>query len=97
VKRRLPVQPDWNGKLAEGLILEDVRVVPDAVVVVGGSQMLESVATIYTQKIQLEGITGSGSISVNLVLQPSFLKLQGGSKSRVDVIYKVKERSPAAS
>jgi diadenylate cyclase len=31
VKKTLPVQADWTGKLADALILEDVRMVPDTV------------------------------------------------------------------
>lgn len=96
VEKVLPIQPDWSGKLADGLILEEVRTVPEKVNVVGGSLMLRDIQTIYTEKIPLEGITTGGTATVSLVLQSSSLKLENGTKNRVDVIYKVKKR-PAAS
>ncbi len=96
VEKTLPVQVTWTGKLAEGLIMEDVRMVPDSVKVVGGSLMLKDIQTIYTEKIPLEGITTGGTATVSIVLQPSSLKLEDGVRNRVDVIYKVKRR-PAAS
>jgi YbbR domain-containing protein len=96
VEKTLPLQADWTGKLADGLILEDVRLVPDKVKVVGGSLMLKGIQTIYTQKIPLEGITTGGTTTVSFLLQPSSLKLEDGARNRVDVIYKVKRR-PAAS
>ncbi len=92
VEKTLPIQPDWTGKLAEGLILENVRLVPDRVTVVGGSQMLEDIQTIYTQKVHLEEIDGDGVTTVNLALHPS-LRLKDQSKNRVDVIYNVRPRS----
>jgi YbbR domain-containing protein len=86
----------WSGKLAAGLIMEDVRLVPDSVKVVGGSLMLRDIQTIYTEKIPLEGIATGGTATVSIVLQPSSLKLENGVRNRIDVIYKVKRR-PAAS
>jgi uncharacterized protein (TIGR00159 family) len=97
VVKTLPLQADWTGKLADGLILEDVRMVPDTVKVIGGSLMLKDLQTIYTEKIPLEGITTGGTATVSLVLQPSSLKLEEGSGNRVDVIYKVKRRPADAS
>ena len=97
VVKTLPLQADWTGKLADGLILEDVRMVPDTVKVIGGSLMLKDIQTIYTEKIPLEGITTGGTATVSFVLQPSSLKLEDGAGNRVDVIYKVKRRPAAAS
>jgi len=96
VQKTLPIQPDWSGKLADNLILEDARLVPDTVKVVGGSQMLKDIHTIYTEKIPLDNITTSGTVSVSLVLQPSSLKLEESAKNRIDVIYKVRRRPPAS-
>ena len=77
--------------------MEDARIVPNDVSVVGGSLMLKDIQTIYTEKIPLENITTGGTVSVSLVLQPSSLKLVDGAKNRVDVIYKVKKRPVDAS
>jgi diadenylate cyclase len=92
VEKTLPVQPDWTGKLADDLIMEDARVVPDMVKVLGGSLMLETIQTIYTEKIPLDGITTGGTATVSFVLRPSSLKLNDGETNRVDVIYKVRKR-----
>jgi diadenylate cyclase len=96
-EKMLPIQPDWSGKLAEGLILEDARLVPDRVKVVGASLMLKKIDTIYTEKIPLESITTGGTATVGLVLRPSSLKLADSTHNRIDVIYKVKRRQDAAS
>ncbi|MGD8701744.1 MAG: diadenylate cyclase [Desulfosarcina sp.] len=92
VQKTLPIQPDWTGKLSEDLILEDARLVPDAVNVVGGSQTLKDIQTLYTEKISLDSISNGGTVSVSIVLQPSSLKLEDGASNRVDVIYKTRPR-----
>jgi diadenylate cyclase len=97
VEKMLPIQPDWTGKLDSNLILEDARMVPDTVKVVGASLMLKDIETIYTEKIPLESITTGGTVTVGLVLQPSSLKLRNSARNRVDVIYKVKRRQVASS
>ncbi|WP_246805246.1 diadenylate cyclase [Desulfosarcina cetonica] len=97
MEKTLAVQADWSGKLDKGLLLERVRIIPDTVKVVGGSLMLKQIETIYTEKIPLENITGSGTTTVSLVLQPSSLKLENGARNQVDVIYQVKQRPEGAS
>lgn len=83
----LPVQVDWTGKLEPGLILAAARLNPDTVKVVGGSQTLKNIETIYTEKIPLENIVADGNVSVGLVLLPSSLKLKDESKNRIDLSY----------
>jgi diadenylate cyclase len=92
VKKTIPVQPDWIGKLSDELIIEEVHLVPDNVSVVGGSLMLKEIQTIYTGKIPLDSIVESGKVTVGLFLRPSSLKLENGSGNRIDIIYKVKKR-----
>ena len=94
VQKVLPIQPDWSGKLNESLIMEDARLVPDKIRVVGGSLMLRDIDTIYTEKIPLDGITAGGTTTVGLVLEPSSLKLEAGARNRVDVIFNVRRRQP---
>ena len=96
-QKNLPIQPDWTGKLPTGLILQDARVIPDMVKVIGGSLALKDIQTIYTEKIPLENITTDGPVSVGLVLLPSYLKLVDESKNHVKVIYKIVQRLPPAS
>jgi diadenylate cyclase len=96
VQKKLPIQPDWAGKLPAGLILQDVQTVPDTVEVVGGNLTLKDIRTIYTEKIPLENITTDGKVSVALVLLPSSLKLADESQEYVEVIYKIAQRSPSS-
>ena len=93
-QKKLPIQPDWAGKLLAGLILQDVRIIPDMVKVMGGSLALKDIQTIYTEKIPLENITTDGKISVGLVLLPSYLKLDDESQNHVEVFYKIARRPP---
>ncbi|MGA6925758.1 MAG: diadenylate cyclase [Desulfosarcina sp.] len=92
VEKVLPIQTDWSGKLADGLILENVHLIPNQVKVIGGSQMLQDIQTLYTEPIPLEGITTGGTTTVSLVLQPSSMKLQDDTRNRIDVIYSVRKR-----
>jgi diadenylate cyclase len=97
VRKTLPVQADWSGELAKGLIMKEAKVVPDKVDVVGASLMLAHIQTVYTEKIPLENIRTDGTVTVRLVLQPSSIKLAEGVKNSVEVIYKVRKRPAGAS
>ncbi len=93
MEKKLPIQPDWSGKLNSDLIMEDARLVPAFVEVVGASLMVKDIDTIYTEKISLDRITTGGTTTVGLVFQPSSLKPKNSARNRVDVIYKVKRRT----
>lgn len=95
-QKNLRIQPDWTGKLPAGLILQDARIIPEMVKVTGGSLALREIQAIYTQKIPLENITTDGTVSVGLVLLPSYLKLDNESQNHVEVIYKIVRRQPPA-
>lgn len=95
-KKELPVQVDWSGKLPDHMIMTDIRVEPDKVQVIGGGRILENIATLYTQKVPMDNIRESGSLVVNLALNPASLKIAPGSKDRVTVEYTVKERPKPA-
>ena len=97
VKKKLPIQPDWAGKLPANLILQESRTIPETVDVVGGNLTLKDIKSIYTEKIPLENISGDGKIAVDLVLQPSSLKLADGSKKNAEVVFKVAQRQPASA
>jgi YbbR domain-containing protein len=93
VKKKLPVQIDWIGKLAEHLILESADVQPSQVNVVGGSRILEQISTIYTEKVPLDNIEKTGRLSVNLALNPASLKVdQENFNGKVTIAYVVKLR-----
>lgn len=93
-QKELPVQADWVGRLPNDLILTQVRLEPAAVSVIGPSRLLDTLATIYTEKIPVDGIERSGSLEVALVINPAKLKLSPGSKTTATVYFTVKKRTP---
>jgi YbbR domain-containing protein len=97
VKKRLPVQVDWTGRLQTDLIMKDIRIVPETVEVEGGHEILKEIRTIYTTKIPLDNIAATGRTSVDLVISPSSLKLTGDSKKVVEVHYTVAKREPMSA
>ncbi len=90
--RELPIQVDWAGKLPDDLILESASLVPRQTRIVGGSLIIEKINTIYTEKVFLDNIKQSGSITVGLALQPASLKLSPEVKDKITVSYIVKKR-----
>jgi diadenylate cyclase len=92
VAKTLPVQVDWVGKLAAQLILKDVRITPDSVQVIGGRRTLNTISTIYTEKVPLDPIKKSGAVTAKLAIRPASLKLGPDSKDKVTVEYIVEER-----
>jgi YbbR domain-containing protein len=87
------VQVDWVGKLPEHLILSAVRLDPEKIQVIGGKGILHNMSTVYTETVPLDNINKSGTMTVNLALNPASLKVAEGSKDKVTVTYVVKERS----
>ncbi|MCD6387868.1 MAG: diadenylate cyclase CdaA [Desulfobulbaceae bacterium] len=96
IKKKLPIQIDWVGKLADHLILESASVDPKRVSVIGGSKILKHINTIYTEKVPLGNIDKSGRRSVNLVLNPVSLKAIRSSNSQLTITYIVKSRGKMA-
>jgi uncharacterized protein (TIGR00159 family) len=94
IRKELPIQVDWAGKLRRGLIISDVRADPERVQVVGAKSLLEKVSTLYTEPVAVDQVTGSGSISVRIVLPHPYLRIAGGYRDRVQVEYVVGERKP---
>ncbi len=92
IKKELPVQIDWAGKLPEELILVDSVSDPETVEVVGGKRILEKVVTVYTEKILLDNLRGKGEITANLALNPASLTIAPGSKDKVTIQYLIRNR-----
>ncbi len=93
VRKDLPVQVDWAGRLSENLILAEATVDPSRVEIAGGKRSLESLQTIYTEKVQLDRLReGVGVIEVPLAIQPASLKVASGSNERVTVKYLTRKR-----
>lgn len=94
IKKNLPIQVDWVGKLSEDLIISWIHVVPEKIDVIGGNRILQNISTIYTEKVQLDKIKESGTISVNLALNPASLTIASGSKEKIRVDYRIEKRRP---
>ncbi|MDJ0780441.1 MAG: diadenylate cyclase [Desulfosarcinaceae bacterium] len=92
VEKELPIQADWSGKLPENLILESVKLVPERVRVVGGSQILKEIDTLYTDKLPLNTLKTSGAMTTRLALQPGTLKIADGARDKVVVRFTLRER-----
>ncbi len=93
VKKELPVQVDWVGKLPENLVLAEASVEPQKVEIIGGKRILENVSTIYTEKVPLEKLKDAGgTIEVSLAIQPASLKVAPASNDKVTIKYILRKR-----
>jgi diadenylate cyclase len=92
VTKELPIQVDWAGKLPENLNLVKVSVTPETVKVIGGSQILEHVSTLYTAPVRLDNLAKTGSITTSLVVTPPSLKLISNTNEKITVNYVVEEK-----
>jgi len=93
IKKKIPLQVDWVGELPKGLILLKIDLEPDTIEIIGGKRILGNISTIYTEKIYLDNLRGTGTILANIALTPAALKIAPGSKDRVRIVYVVKPRS----
>jgi uncharacterized protein (TIGR00159 family) len=92
VKRALPIQVDWVGKLPKHLRLVEAKLTPETIQVAGESRTLENVSTIYTEKVSVDRIDKSGTMTVKVALSPASLKTATESEDRVTVDYVVETR-----
>jgi diadenylate cyclase len=91
VKKDLPVQVDWVGKLQDPYVIAQVKIDPPTVQVSGSARVLSNVSAVYTEKISVNHINRSGTLSAKLVSSPPSLKL---AQDKVTIEYIVKERTP---
>jgi uncharacterized protein (TIGR00159 family) len=87
IKKEMPVQIDWVGRLPDHFILTETEVEPETVTVIGGKRILENISTLYTEKISLNNLKVKGTITANLALTPASLKIAPGSKEKVTITY----------
>ena len=95
MKKVLPIQVQWMGKLPSSFILAEARLNPERVQLVGGTRLLEKIETIYTDAISLENLDlekKEGGLSVKLILDHPSLKLGDGFSDKVKVDYVIKKR-----
>jgi uncharacterized protein (TIGR00159 family) len=93
LQKQLPVQVDWVGKLPDTVLITGCDVDPGTVTLEGARQVLGRMTTLYTEKVPVDELTGSDTMTVRVVLNPPSLRIIAGSET-VTVRYSVKERAP---
>ena len=86
------MQVDWVGELPDGLILSKIEIDPVQIEIIGGKRLLGKISTIYTEKVHLDNLKGTGTIWANLALTPAALKIAPGSKEKMRIDYVVDKR-----
>jgi YbbR domain-containing protein len=92
VRKELPVQIDWAGRLPENTVLAEAAVEPQRVEIIGSKRVLENIQTIYTEKVPLDKLRDVGVLEVSLAIQPASLKAAPGSSDKVLVKYITRKR-----
>jgi uncharacterized protein (TIGR00159 family) len=92
IRKELPVQVDWVGKLPEHLIVAEAKLHPEKIEVIGGIRQLKNISTIYTQNVPVDNLKRSGITTVNIALHPASLRIAPGSEDEITLRYVVKER-----
>lgn len=94
VKKSLPIQVDWGGRLPDHFILSGATLEPESVEIIGGSEVLKNVTSVLTEKVLIDPLKKSGTLMAKLVLSPASLKFAPGAKDRVKIEYEIKRRVP---
>jgi len=97
IKKSLPIQVDWVGKLSDELSISNVRIEPKEVLVIGGSLILKDIFTIYTEPVPLDTINKSSRMTVKAVLSQPSLRFDPSSKEVVIIEYTVVKKDQASS
>jgi uncharacterized protein (TIGR00159 family) len=92
LKKELPVQPFWVGRLSPDLIMTQVAVSPEKILVVGPSQVLADINTLFTEPVSLDGISESGRTTAGISFTPSTIRPEDSKKSVVQLEYTVQKR-----
>ncbi len=93
MEKKLPVQPNWTGKLKKGLMVTENHVHPSHITITGGSRVLQDIDTIFTEPLSLDNITETGSIKALIVTNPASLKCNG--TNTVTVEYTIVQKKDA--
>jgi YbbR domain-containing protein len=92
VRKELPIQIDWAGRLPENIVLAEAAVEPQRIEIIGSKRVLENIQTIYTEKVPLDRLRDVGVLEAALAIQPASLKVAPGSSDRVLIKYLTRRR-----
>ena len=94
IRKDLPVQVDWAGKMRQDLMLAQVKVTPERVSVVGPKKILEAVTTLYTEKVYIDHLERSGALTAQVLFSPASVRPASGARDRVSIEFVITERVP---
>ena len=97
VEKELPVQIDWGGTLPPDVVVSEAVVEPSVSRVKGGYQVLQSLQTLYTEKIILDRLDRSGRLTAKLVPYPASVVIAPGAPDRVTIRYVLSPREGGGS
>ena len=97
VIKELPIQADWTGSLPADLIMTNATVTPAKTKLVGERRILKDLETIYTEKVPLDGLRQTGSMTINLALNPASLKVGPDAIDKVTLAFIIKKRTSGPS
>jgi YbbR domain-containing protein len=97
LKKEIAIQAFWVGRLSPDLIMTRAVIEPEKILVVGPSQALREIETLFTEPLSLDGITESGKITAGIVFTPSTIRPDDQKKSSVQLEYSVQQRENTAS
>jgi hypothetical protein len=97
LKKEIPVQAFWVGRLSPDLIMTRVSVSPEKIVVVGPSQTLADISTLFTEPVSLDGITESGKMTARIAFTPSTIRPANQIQSEIQLEYTVEKRETTGS
>jgi YbbR domain-containing protein len=92
LKKDVAIQAFWVGSLSPDLIMTQAMVEPEKILVVGPSQALKDIETLFTEPLSLDGITESGKITAGIVFSPSTIRPDDKEKSIVQLEYSIQKR-----
>jgi diadenylate cyclase len=95
MKKELALQSVWVGKLAEDLIMTQSVISPEKVNVIGPTQVLSQKQTLFTKPLSLEKISESGTLTADIVLDPT-IRLEDQKNSKAQVAYIIQKRENAS-
>ncbi len=92
MKKELPIQPLWTGRLSQDSIMTRAVTTPEKVHVIGPRQVLTQMETLFTEALSLEDITTSGRLAARIALHPATIRLEDQNKDKVQVEYTIQKR-----